>query len=304
MKLENKLIWPFVIFFISLVIIELVFFNFFSITKKNYENIVNYDTRFADQGTIMVYYNIVREASFQNYLKSGQEEFLNRYNEYLKKSEDLYALLGNEIPNKDLQENYQKEIIFFNKIVRVEKGIIDKSIPETYLSSEEYLSLKDEFYESKDLPKEFYQIYVKKDMKENIKKAEIYLVIMIIVVALTFTMIISEFLIVKKDVINPMKKISKGLSDIRKKKFDAEISVEGTPVMANVMKDLNETSLELKKFSSNLKNMVKLGIVQLENRDMKGGKGLYEKVKYLQNEISNLKNMVKLATISLKEKKK
>lgn len=304
MKLENKVVLPFVIFFISVVIITAIFLNFSSITIKNYENIMNYDTRFESQQNILIYYDIIREASFQNYLKQKEERFVTKHDKYVKKSEALYNELMENIPNEDLRKNYKKNFVLFQEVVNIEKGVISGTTPQTYLSTEEYLSLKEEFDDSRDLPKEFYHYYVEDDIKENIQKAGFYSNILIGAIVLTFLLIFFEFFVVRRDVINPMKEVSKALSDIRKQKFGSKINVRGAPVVASVMKDLNKTSIELKSFSSDLKNMVKLGISQIEVSGKGEKVAINKKVQALQDKVVDLENMLKLAIISADGHKK
>ena len=85
MKLENKILLPFILFFVSVLTIELLFLDFASLTKENYENVINYDSRFESHTNTLIYYGIIREASFQNYLRSGDERFVEEYNRYVKK---------------------------------------------------------------------------------------------------------------------------------------------------------------------------------------------------------------------------
>ena len=180
MKIENKIILPFIVFFICFLLIGAIFLNFISITKSNYQNIKDYDSRFIIPENLNIYYDLIREASFLDYQKSGKQEYLNRYEKYSQKSTSIYELLVNEMINSNLREEYLKKFSIFKKILSAEKKVINKTLPENYLLSGDYLSLKEEFDEARDLPKEFHILRVKRDMEKNISKAGLYLIILII----------------------------------------------------------------------------------------------------------------------------
>src|SRR3989339_329252 len=297
MKEETKIIWPFVIFVIAYIIAALLFFNFILITKANYENIINHDTRFKSEESILVYYNLIRESNFINYMKSGLPEYLQSFGEYTQKSSRLYLELINNIPNKNLKKNYQQEYELFIRIVGIEKQVMNRTLAEEHLSSPEYVALKGEFRTSSDLPFEFSLLGVNKELKVNIAEANIFTTLMIITFVLAMFLVAVEFSIVKKDFINPMRQISQSLAEIREGKPGKNIHIKADHVVAGVIKDLYKTSSDLQSFSSSMKH--RISATKGSNKKMRS------KIEELSAEVINLQHMLKLALVNYnKEKKK
>jgi len=294
MKLEDKILWPFVIFVVCFVIIELIFFNFFYSTKETYEQIVNEDTRFNNHENLIIYYDLMRESAFLNYRQSKEEEYLNRYNKYLQKTRDLYESIIKEISNNEINENYKDKFNIYGQIIYIEQAIIKNELNEDYINSDEYLELKELYDSKKDLPKEYFQLRIKENVVNNIKNSKVYLSLMIAIICVFIILILTEFVIVKRDVINPMTQITKGLDNIRSKKFK-KINIKTTTEMGDVIGKLNETSIRLHHFQKNVGK-------QITDKN-KTNKQLNTQVSTLSGEISNLKHMVELAMVTMKSKK-
>lgn len=290
-KLQSKIIWPFVIFIVSFIIIELIFFNFFTITKQNYENIVSSDTRFNNAENILVYYDLVRESSFQNYRLSKGKEYLDRFETYVQKSNELYKQIFDETTNKVLRENYLAKYEIWEEIVKIQRGIISESVDDSVLDTEEYQLLKKDYDKKRDFPKEFYQLNVKDDMKDNIKKAKTFAIFMITAAVLTLFLLGLEMFLVKRDVIQPMNEISKGLTDIGEGKFPI-LNSQAYPGMKEVVKTLNKTTINLLKRS------------QTDISKIKGTDKLKNKILDLETEVKYLHNMLKLASVVNANQKK
>lgn len=258
MKLENKLILPFAVFLISIVVLSVFLFNFIELTKRNYGNIVNSDTRFNNAINVLVYYNVVRDAAFSTYLTTGRQEYLDRYYKYVRKSEELYNVLAEELSNPVYRENYREQAELFRSITDIEADVITGMASADVISGGEYLSLKRNFRDKMDLPKEFYNIHVKEEMVKNIQSARRNEMLLFFVVLLTVMLLIIEFVVVKKDVINPMKKMDALTADNKNYKNMAKLAVVE-------LKDEKNNQQEFKR----IKNMVKLATVILKNKENK-----------------------------------
>ena len=258
MKLENKLILPFVVFLISILVLSVFLFNFIELTKKNYRNIVNSDSRFNNAINVLIYYNVVKDASFSTYFKTGQQEYLDRYNKYVQKSRELYDELAEDLSNPVFRENYQEQAELFRKITDMERQALTGMAGADILSGEEYLTLKKNFSEKMDLPKEFYNVHVKEEMVKNVENARRNELMIFSVLLLTVVLIVFEFIVVKRDVINPMKQIDKLSEDKRNFENMAKLAMV-------VMKDKQASRQEM----DSMKNMVKLAAVVLKDSQKK-----------------------------------
>ena len=256
MKLENKLILPFAIFLISILILSVFLFNFIELTKKNYRNIVNSDSRFNNAINVLIYYNLVREAAFSTYLTTGQQEYLDKYNRYVRKSSELYDELMEGLSNPVFRNNYHEQAQLFSQIVDIEHQTITGMAGADILSSEEYLSLKKNFSEKMDLPKEFYNIHVKEEMVKNVESARSNEILLFSVLLLTIILLVAEFFIVKRDVIDPMKRIDKLSED--KRNFESMVRLAMV-----LLKDKSKTCT---KKEEDMKNLVKLATVVVKDK--------------------------------------
>jgi len=205
MKIENKLMGPFVVFFILLLLLSFLFINFMDLTKKNYDQLINSDTRFQDGMNTLIYYNLIRENAFEKYLETGKQEYLNRYNTYLEKSNEGYKLTIESFTSKTFKDNYKKQYELFKSITDYELRVIAGSTLPSVLEEKEFLELKEEFSDSLDLPKTYYQIDIKKDIQQNLEQIRIVEAVIMFAIISTLLLIINQFFVVKNGIIEPIK---------------------------------------------------------------------------------------------------
>lgn len=293
MKLQTKLILPFIIFFCGLLVVSILFFSFADLTKRNYQRIAESDTRFQDEANMLVYYGLIRDVSLANYQTTGADVYLENYDKYLLKSSELYAELIEGLEHPELKQLYSEQFDAFKKVTAYEQKVIDGSLPSGSLSGDEYLALKSDLSAKTDLPKEYYAVHVQPDLVKNIEDVNTNSWILAVVILITVLLIYLEYRIVRRDVLSPLDQLAYGLKNLSSRSFDIRLKGESHSETGRLIAELNRAAQELKSVSS-----------------AKGGKGsdnerkLIDKVKSLTAEVDNLKNMTQLAMVMLKEKEK
>lgn len=318
MKLENKLIIPFAVFFISLILISLVFFDFMRITDSNFNNVLNVDSRFNEFSPALIQLATVRENIFHSYMRTGNEVFIERYTATANSMGDIYNNLLEDNTNSDLQKNYEKQRSVINDLISYETQIINGALAYSFVNSSEYVGLAVEYDDLLKIPAIRYQQYAKKDLLSSLQKANIYALVIFILIALSAVLLVGEFLVVKKDVINPISRITQGLESIRSKKFDTHLGTKDDSEMGQLMRELDATASQL---SSHLlekdmalkdrESMARLATEMIrssqssekkgsdiQTHDGQGKDGLESK-----RELKEKDDMIKLALLAIKQNK-
>lgn len=295
MKLEDKLMVPFAIFLTSLIIVSILFINFANLTKENYEDILHSDTRFNKETNILTYYNLIRETSFSNFQKNGQQKDIEKYHDYIRKSDELYLRMFNDISNTKIKSNLQDQYALFKQINVIEKDILDGIAPASILQGQEYLSLKEEFGTLADFPIEFHEFQVKANLVKNINDVQKNKIILLSLILLTVAVIVIEFFMIKKDIIDPMNDISKALSEVEKGKFNIKIEKKSATDMGLLAKKLSSSAEAIKARIDKSRKFATL--------NKKKNVQLKKEVSNLHHEKDNLTNMAKLAMVVFKDRK-
>jgi len=207
MKLEEKLIGPFVVFLMLLLLLSFLFINFMNLTRENYNHLINSDTRFKDEMNTLIYYNLIRENAFEKYLQTEKQEYLDRYNTYLEKSNHGYMLTIGSFTSPIFRLNYEKQYELFKKITDYELRVIVGNLEPSAVETEEFRKLKEEFINTMDLPKIYYQIDVRQDIQENIRQIKVLESVIIFAIISTLLLIINQFFVVKSGIIDPIKQM-------------------------------------------------------------------------------------------------
>lgn len=322
MKLETKIIIPFVVFFISLILISLVFFDFMRVTDSNFENVLNVDSRFNDFSSGLVQLSIIRDNLFENYLRSGRNVYRDRYLANIEDIGSIYKDLLEDNTNSELQQTYVQQRDVLSNIISIENDVMNGVLPRSTINETKYISLKKEYDELLSVSSIRYQQFAKKELLESLQKASLYSFVIFLLISLSAVLVVTEFIIIKRDVINPISKITNGLERLRSSKFDTRLGGDDRTEMGRLMRELDATASQvnthLQEQQHTIKDresMARLATEMIKSKQKPKSKGQEDKhiedldgvdesaVDDLKKELKEREDMLKLALLAVEQNK-
>lgn len=276
MKLEHKLVIPFVVFIVSLIILSLVFYDFTRITRDNFENVLSVDSRFNDFGNALIQLNWFREAQFVKYVETKDPLYDKRYLDTVKETNSVYGVVLDSDVKSKLHQAYAEQYSTFMNLTRIELKIMYGEADALVTYQEEYGKLRLEYDRQLRFPISTFQQYAKRDLEENLQKSRFYEVLLIVIFIVTAALVAVEFLIIKRDIINPIHRMSEGLERIRSKEFQARLGGDDKSEMGKLMREIDVTASEMGTHNAHQEqrirdreNMAKLATALIAERDKK-----------------------------------